>query len=360
MPKLHSKELAICFDMGGCPNRCKHCWIGYIHCSKTEINEVKGIVNEFRNYKLEGESSPYFENIVVNTWFREPDYLPNYKELYELEKELGDEAKRFELMSIWRIARDTEYPKWIKSIGIEKCQITFFGLEENTDFFTGRKGAFKDNLIATERLLEAGIMPRWQLFLSEKNKLELNEFVNLIEERDLEERVKNLGKEFEVYVYVPSPDGEAFNIENLRPTSDIIELIPKYLVDKTMKYFNITDIKEVLGYEENEILPKLLECSNSFDEYPDIFALMITSNLDVYSNAGELKPWWCLGNIKTDGIDTIMNNYINNVPLGLKLVYDTKVADLANKYGNREGKCLYSEEALIRRYIRISGERNNR
>lgn len=125
MPKLHTKELAICFDMGGCPNRCKHCWIGHIQCSKTEINEVKGIVNEFRNYKLYGESSPYFEKIVVNTWFREPDYLPNYKELYELEKELGDEAKRFELMSIWRIARDTEYPKWIKSIGIEKCQITF-------------------------------------------------------------------------------------------------------------------------------------------------------------------------------------------------------------------------------------------
>lgn len=356
MPKLHSKELAISFDIGGCPNRCKHCWLGHIHCSKIDINEIKNIVNKFRDYKLGGQTNPFFENLVVNTWFREPDYLPNYKELYELEKEIGDEPKRFELMSIWRIARDIEYPKWAKSIGIDKCQITFFGLEENTDFFTGRKGAFKDNLIATERLIEAGITPRWQLFLNEKNKYELDRFVELIEQLKLEEKVKNLGNEFEVFVNLPAPDGEAFNIENLRPKLDILELIPKYLVDKTIKHFNVKDMRDVLGYEENEILPKLLENKKPLNEYPDIFALMITSDLDVYSNVGEIKPWWCLGNIKEDGIDRIMNNYINNVPPGLKFVYEMQIADLASKYGDREGRCLYLEEDLIRRYIRMSGE----
>ncbi len=356
MPKFKNNDIAITFDMGGCPNRCKHCWIGHLSNKKMDVKKVKDIVSEFRKYKLEDTNKPYFTKIIVNTWFREPDYLPNYKELYNLEEELGDEAIRFELMSIWRIARDEIYTKWAKSIGIEKCQITFFGLEENTDYFAGRTGTFKDNLIATERLIEEGMVPRWQLFLNEKNKHELNDFVNLVEDLNLENKVKSMGKEFEIYVYIPAPDGEAFNLENIRPKEDIFSLIPEYLKNKTLKYFNAKDMKEVLGYKEKELLPILLDDNSCLNDYPPMLSLMITSDLDVYCNAGELMPWWCLGNLSSDSLESVMDNYINNKPLGLKLIYDTPISKISKEFGDVNGEKIYTKEGLIRKYIRMYGE----
>lgn len=357
MPRLRNNEIAIAFDMGGCPNRCKHCWIGHLDNKKMDIEKIKDIVSKFRKYKLEDNDSTYFNKIIVNTWFREPDYLPNYKELYNLEKELGDEVVRFELMSIWRIARDKEYTKWAKNIGTEKCQITFFGLEENTDYFTGRKGAFKDNLIATEKLIEEGIAPRWQIFLNEKNKSELDDFVKIVEDLDLENKVQSIGKEFEIYVYIPAPDGEAFNLEDIRPKEDIYSLIPQYLRDKTLKYLKTKDMKEVLGYKEKELLPTLLEDNNCLNDYPSILSLMITSNLDVYCNAGELKPWWCLGNLNSDSVEDIMANYINNKPLGLKLMYEIPISQITKEFGDTNGEKIYAKEDLIRKYIRMYGEK---
>lgn len=357
MAKLKNNDIAIAFDMGGCPNRCKHCWIGYPNNKKMDIEKIKDIVDEFRKYKLKNINSPYFEKIIVNTWFREPDYLPNYQELYNLEKELGDEVVRFELMSIWRIVRDEEYAKWAKSIGTDKCQITFFGLEDNTDYFTGRRGAFKDNLIATEKLIKGGIAPRWQLFLNEKNKHELNHFVKIIENLDLENKVKNIGKEFEIYVYIPAPDGEAFNLEDIRPKEDIFSLIPEYLKNKTLKYLKAKDLKEVLGYKEKELLPTLLNEDSCLNDYPPILSMMITSELDVYCNAGELKPWWCLGNLNNDSVETIIDNYLNNKPLGLKLMYEIPVSNLAKEFGDTNGEKIYAKEDLIRKYIRMYGEK---
>lgn len=359
MPIFRNNHIAITFDMGGCPNRCKHCWIGRLNNKKMDMKMVKDIVNKFREYKFGDMNSPYFEKIIVNTWFREPDYLPNYKELYDLEKELGDEVARFELMSIWRIARDEEYTKWAKSIGTEKCQITFFGLEENTDYFAGRRGAFKDNLIATEKLIEEGIVPRWQLFLNEKNKHELADFVKIMEKLDLENKVRSIGKEFEIYVYIPAPDGEAFNLEDIRPKEDIFSFIPPYLKNKTLKHFKVKDMEEVLGYKEKDLLPILLDDNGCLNDYPSILSLMVTSDLDVYCNAGELMPWWCLGNLGSDSVESVMDNYINNKPLGLKLMYETPISKMAEEFGDRNGEKIYVKEDLIRKYIRMYGEKYN-
>lgn len=87
MPVLDSRQVAVALDMAGCPNRCRHCWLGN---------------------------------------------MPNER------------------------------------------------VEENTDYFTRRRGAFRDNLIGTGRLLEEGISPRWQFFLTKKAVPELMEFVILM------------------------------------------------------------------------------------------------------------------------------------------------------------------------------------
>jgi hypothetical protein len=55
-------------------------------------------------------------------------------------------------------------------------------METVTDWGVNRVGAFKDNLLATKRLIEVGIAPRWQLFATKHGLGDFGEFVRLIHE----------------------------------------------------------------------------------------------------------------------------------------------------------------------------------
>jgi len=68
------------------------------------------------------EGDHYFTPLCFSSWYREPDYAPNYREPYELERELSDDnASRFELLSVWRLARDPGYAAWASEVGTEAC-----------------------------------------------------------------------------------------------------------------------------------------------------------------------------------------------------------------------------------------------
>jgi len=173
---------------------------------------------------LSGKDYPFIERLTFFTWYREPGFAPDYRELWELEKELSTnhEAKRWELLSIWRPARDEAHAQWAADIGTEGCQISFFGLEETSDYFTRRPGSFEDSLVATERCLDAGIRPRWQLFLTQRIIPELDALLALVDQMDLEQRVWQLGHDFEIFIHMPGPGGEGFRIEHLHPTADAL------------------------------------------------------------------------------------------------------------------------------------------
>ncbi len=358
MPDLKSKKIAVTMDMAGCPNRCRHCWLGHMPNGKVRSDVLEEVVGKFRKWKPEGETEPYFDKIIVNTWFREPDFAPDYKELHALEERLGDEVLRFELLSVWRLARDREYAKWAADIGTKACQISFFGMEETTDFFTGRKGAFKDNLTATDRLLDAGIAPRWQFFLNERNESELEAFVGLIEGLKLEERCDEIGAKFGFFAHIPAPDGEAFDLEGSRPKEGFIGSIPEYMKKKTLEHFGTGSLDEVVGRPEKDLLPELLREDEPFGKEPPLLAFMVTPILDVYSNIGELKKWWRLGNLGAEPLDAVMERFLNDDVLGLRVNFRIPVSELARRYGRKDSEFLYTGEDLIRRWMRMYGEDN--
>src|SRR3972149_977536 len=233
MPAFSSPRIAVMVDLAGCPNRCRHCWLGNPPNRRMSEENLHWVVQQFREWMRQSESG--VASLGDFIWYREPDFAANYRDLWELEKQLSDdgEARRFELLSIWRLARDESYAPWARDIGTAACQITFFGLEENTDYFTRRRNAFRDNLLATERLLAVGIRPRWQFFLTRRALSDLEGFVALIDALQLEDRVRALDREFEVFVRTPSPDGEAFNIEDLRLAASAFASIPQDLSEKT-------------------------------------------------------------------------------------------------------------------------------
>ena len=145
-----SRKLALVVDMYGCPNRCRHCWLGRLPNIPPENGADEMLVNSFR---------PYFEQIEYYSWLREPDFCGEYRARWERDKALSVncEPQRFELASFWRLVRDGEYAKFLREVGVKVVQLTFFGGEETTDRYIGRKGAYSELLKATEILLQNGI-----------------------------------------------------------------------------------------------------------------------------------------------------------------------------------------------------------
>ena len=128
--------------MYGCPNRCKHCWLGVTPNGNLSIDDLKFVAEQFR---------PFTDNLEVSDRYREEDYSDNYKELWRITSELSDtKTPHFELISYWRAVRDKEYVPWLASLGVKAAQLTIFGDEKTTDYFVGRKGTFQEILQTSE------------------------------------------------------------------------------------------------------------------------------------------------------------------------------------------------------------------
>lgn len=68
---MPNQSLILAVDLYGCPNRCRHCWLG--HAPNRPVNEEEDIriVDYFR---------PFFPRITFYSWLREPDYCGHYRE----------------------------------------------------------------------------------------------------------------------------------------------------------------------------------------------------------------------------------------------------------------------------------------
>ncbi len=112
MVQITTDKIRLAFDMHGCPNRCRHCWLGAAGKERLSEQDVRWGVERFREY-LGGS-----QELTVSTWIREPDYWNNYRALYALEAALSDDPpERYELLSIFRLAHDAGYAEWRNLLG---------------------------------------------------------------------------------------------------------------------------------------------------------------------------------------------------------------------------------------------------
>ena len=338
MPKISRNQIGLAFDMHGCPNRCRHCWLGSSNSRALSEQDVRWGTSLFRNFITRGNTP--IRRLSIATWFREPDFNDEYRKLYDLEAELGDgKPDRYELLSIWRLARDESYARWAKSVGPDTCQISFFGLRETNDWFHRRKGAFDDALIASERLLDAGMKPRWQIFLTTKLFSELNELLAIVDKLRLRERVQELGNEFQLFIHLPGPEHEARKIEDLRPTTEQLINLPEVILESTREYFS----RDVLWQSEETLFSEIV--NNGYmkvtSTLPEVLWFFVRSNWDVFANIGTLEDWWCLGNLKRDSVEAIIHRFENNGTPGLRSLFSESPAVLTRQYGNPNGHKVY-------------------
>ncbi|MDI9498820.1 MAG: radical SAM protein [Bacillota bacterium] len=335
MGQFDMSYLAVMLDMAGCPNRCRHCWLGDKRNGHMSVDEFRNIAAEFRNWR--DEEGNQIAEMGFFSWWREPDYRDDYRELWALEQELSSpgRAQRFELLSTWRLARDADYARWAATLPPQVCQISFFGMEESTDWGMRRRGAFRDQLEATRRCQAVGITPRWQLFLTRRCLPELGAFLDLLQEYDISS----------FFIGGISPEGCGFELEDERMEAADLALIPEELILLSR------DGLELLGRPESELLPELLSEHAAPQISVPVPSLAVDADYNVYPNIAEPAEWWRLGNLRSDGVDAVMRAYRDGTTPGMIANRTIPVSELARRYGNPDSTKLYDRDDLICRFM---------
>ena len=324
---MKNKPLTIAVDMYGCPNRCLHCWLSHMPNRIMELDADKWIVDQFR---------PYFDQITFFSWLREPDFCPDYRERWKRDKMLSVNATppRFELASFWRLVRDQDYVCFLKEVGVQCVQLTFFGMEETTDRYIGRKGAFQELLSATEILLANRISPRWQTFINEENKDELPALLRLAKELKLSERCETFNKTFRFFVHPGSCDGENMKLYPIRINK---EHIPEELVPYFLNYDESFMEKELYEMWKNEL-------SHVSVNNKDDIVLYVANNYDLFFNFTHMSSEWRIGNLKEDPIEELVRRIIEEDIPALNTAGSITLGELVNRYGDSHSKKTFEKE----------------
>ena len=329
------EKISVCLDMFGCPNQCKHCWLGVTPNGNLSVDDLKFVANEFRRFT---------KNLEIFDRYREEDYPSNYKELWEITTEISDtKTPHFENISYWRAIRDEEYIPWLCSLGVQSAQLTLFGDEETTDYFVGRKGAFNEILQTIEYLLQNGIAPRIQVFIYKNNISQLPYIQQLIEALDLEKRCADIGKKFVFFLHQGSCSGENRQFYDDWITLEDVDKIPPKLIDFTVEHFGASNILEVLGKPERELYTQLFEdvSTNSIVTNTPIF--FVDKDFNVYPNYEMPSSFWCLGNLKIDGTEKILDTYANNLSVAQQAMSTIPICEMVKKCGNFESIRLFDK-----------------
>lgn len=331
---MKTKDIIILTDMYGCPNRCKHCWLSHMPNIRMPESRDKLIVEYFK---------PFFHSVTFYSWVREPDYCDNYAERWEKDNEISVNAKpqRFELASFWRLARDKNYVRFLKSVGVDTVQLSFFGTEEITDWYVGRKGAYQELLQATEILIDNRIAPRWQVFINAENATDIIDLLAYSKELKLSERCKAFSRDFSFFIHSGSCDGENRKLYPLRINREAIpaELIPYYI--------NFSETKTEV--ELCELLANDNTCFAYHNE--NEITLNIANNFDVYFNFTHMRPEWKIGNVITDDSSELVRRIINEDIPALRLARKTPTSELVKLFGNPQSHKIFDSVDDYKAYM---------
>ncbi len=348
--------LTVCADMHGCPNRCRHCWLGHGLNGQISMEDFGKIAEAFH---------PYTASLEMDTWYREPDFAPNYRELWKLRTSLSDRVTpHYELCSVWRAVRDPEYIPWLAEMGVREVQLTLFGDEETTDCFTGRRGAYRELLGTMELLLAKGLLPRVQVFVYKDTIAQLAHVDGLIDTLALPERCRAWGGEFHLFLHQGSCEGAAAGLYENWITPAEVAAIPERLLDYTRRYFGKSTVAELFGEPESAWVERLTDAPPMGSPVSDTPVFFVDGRFDVYPNITTPAKWWRLGNLFADGAAVVVENYRQNRSFAQEVMVNVPLGEMVRAVGNPDSGRLFTwgdyEMWVLHRYLEIYGKDDKR
>lgn len=332
-------SITLCLDMCGCPNRCRHCWVGHSPNGALTDADLEWTAAQFR---------PFAKKLIVYDWYREPDFSDRYRQRWQLCDRLSDGPRdHFELASVWRLARDPDYPRWLVQQGVPLVQLTLFGGEEKTDFYTGRKNAYRELCQAIDILLAHRIGVRLQVFVNQDTLPDLPAVEALIAEKDLEARCAAIGKPFSCFLHQGSCDGENLQWYPRWVTPADLEKIPPRLAEYTLRHYQKERLEQVFGRTERDLFAELAEdhTTRSYVEKEPTF--YINKDFEVCPNLSTPGPIWRLGSLKTDGPQAVLEAYLQSESPAQRARLTVPLSQIVRAAGDPDSQRLFSKGDYI-------------
>ena len=328
------EKLTVCVDLHGCPNRCRHCFLPHQKNPHLSLETLDYVAEYFK---------PYTQAFTLYGYTREPHFHADYDKQTQREDSLSTHLpKRFELISVYRLVRDKAYIKFLKTQSIKKAQITLFGCEALTDAYTGRPQAFKEIMQAVDLLMTHGICPRFQIILTKET---LNDLPNL---KDL--LLNTIGPKLTqasmpllCFVHTGSPIGNHRQHLNLWLTDEDIRKIPSFFIEKSKEHFNTESIEDFLGITETTIIKAHSSNENHVTVKLKEPIFYIDGNLDIYLHMTAYAVYSRLGNLKKDAPNILIDRYVNEEVLLMKLAKETPIKTLV-KQGETTNRLFIPED----------------
>ena len=306
------KELLLTFEItDACQNKCKHCHAesGY-RTTQVDSKTIKKVIDEF---------SQLYEKGRIRLSGGEPTL---HKDLIELIRYINystNLTKTDISTNCQKIAINEDYLLALKEAGLKSIATSLFGIKEEHDSFTERKGSFEEIIETSYKCLKHDLKVVWNIFAHKKNKDEIGDIIEMGEDIGID-RVQVLP--FGLY-------GRGSKISDLRLS----------LEEKDKLVSSHPEVARSLRYcSESDIIPVLNEvcCLNwSMDFFK------IKTNLDVYPCCyPEQNENYLLGNLRERSVKEV----IASKPLIVRLVKEKGFESFADinpaiKYSIREEPC---------------------
>ena len=153
-----------------------------------------------------------------------------------------------------------------------------------------------------------------------------------------------------------SCDGENEKLYAIRITPDDLQKIPQTLVDSTLKHFNKTSIEEVFGKTEQVLYEELIKDHSTASYVSETPVFYIDREFHVYPNVSSPEPAWLLGNLKTDRVENILENYIESKSVAQHTRLTVPLCSIVKSQGDCKSQRLFSKgdyiEYLLNKYCR--------
>ncbi len=218
-------------------------------------------------------------------------------------------------------------------------------MEELTDKYVGRKGAFKEIITAANILMDNGITPRYQVFINKENKNEILHLLAYLQKLYADKRCEENRLPFEFFVHEGSCDGENRKLYDIRIEK---QDIPEELVKYYLGYDKLYSEKECCEILKDDL-------SHYVYHNEDEMTLYITSDYRVYYNFANISENWKAGNLKEEAAEALVARLINEDTFALNEARKITLSKLVELYGRPDSQRAFSlndyKEYLLNSHI---------
>ena len=340
-------NLNMYLEVAGCPTVCRHCWAQGVGYGMMALDDIRWVLEESQQFCRDAglDFGPYpMHEIAAH---------PQAPEVMRLFRDVCGYDPGFEPLATTGVPLATrdDWRELVAAIGAQGTRhfwVAFHGLDAEHDRLVHREGAFRETLLAVERVQSLGFRCGANVFVTREMAARFEPLREILQELGLS------GAAWEVARYQPT--ARARQYEAHRPTWEdlqpIADRIARLTVSAQAQWQNLGNYTEAAWVRKAQSGGWDAACAPWELAPPRGIGLVCRPNLDVHTGEAGLYGQRH-GNLRKDGAAATLRRAIEYGPISKNSLYrlpdpEPPIEALAAQNGDPQGQTLYFEASSMR------------